>query len=146
MRGIGQCSKCCARRGRDERIWTVLELRGGLSFMKRSGSEVLRHLRTQASESQKFEAKKTSLLEHPSKIYSAKSVQAPHTRCFEQTSHFTLRKSGQPSEDFDQVLGDNNGCWASYPKVYTHTQMDYAKGFDTRSTTGTEQGFARAQQ
>ncbi|KAG8046993.1 hypothetical protein GUJ93_ZPchr0008g12908 [Zizania palustris] len=104
--------------------------------LRRSGSEVLRHLRTQASERQKFEVKKTSLHLQPSKTYSAKSVQAPHTRCFEQASHFTLRKSGQPSEDYDQVLGDSNGCWASYPKVYTHTQMDYAKGFDTKSTTG----------
>ncbi|KAG8077161.1 hypothetical protein GUJ93_ZPchr0006g46152 [Zizania palustris] len=82
----------------------------------------LKELRTQASQEQKFEAKKTSLHEQPSKIYSAKSVQAPHTRCFEQASHFTLRKSGQPSEDFDQVLSDSNWCWASYAKVYTHTK------------------------
>ncbi|KAG8053107.1 hypothetical protein GUJ93_ZPchr0001g29703 [Zizania palustris] len=87
----------------------------------RSGSEVLRQLRTQASQEQKFEAKKTSLHLQPSEIYSAKSVQAPHTGCFEQASHFTLRKSGQPSEDFDQVLGGSNWCWASYTKVYTHT-------------------------
>ncbi|KAG8095326.1 hypothetical protein GUJ93_ZPchr0012g21298 [Zizania palustris] len=91
----------------------------------RSGSEVLRHLRTQASEEQKFEAKKTSLLLQPTKIYSAKSVQAPHTGCIEQASHFTLRKSGQPSEDFDQVLGNSNWCWASYTKVYTHTNRQH---------------------
>ncbi|KAG8078843.1 hypothetical protein GUJ93_ZPchr0007g5859 [Zizania palustris] len=56
--------------------------------------------------------------------YGWQTKMAPHTRCFEQASHFTLRKSGQPPEDFDQVLGVSNGCWASYPKVYTHTKRN----------------------